>query len=66
MADAYRQVAEAAREAQRSEPTARRRALSRLRRDLQLICGRDYFPTPAREQAIEAVEQLAQIGEVVP
>ena len=50
-----------------SEPTARRRTLARLRRYLQLVRERDYFPSQAREQAIEAVERLSGlVGEVVP
>jgi len=66
VAEEYRQVAEAAREAEQAEPAARRRTLARLRRELQLIRERDYFPTPAREGAFQAVEQLARIAEVVP
>ena len=67
VAEEYRQVAEAALGAESSEPTARRRTLARLRRDLQLVCERDYFPSQAREQAVEAVERLSGlIGEVVP
>jgi len=67
VAEEYRQVAEAAREAEPSDPITRRRILARLRRDLQLIRERDYFPTQAREQAVEAVEQLSGVvAEVVP
>jgi hypothetical protein len=67
VAEEYRQVVEAAREAESPDATARRRTLARLRRDLQLIRERDYFPTQAREQAIEAVEQLSGVvAEVVP
>jgi hypothetical protein len=67
VAEEYRQVTEAAREAVDSDPTARRRTLTRLRRDLQLIRERDYFPTQAREQAVEAVEQLSGVvAEVLP
>ncbi len=61
VAEEYRQVTEAASEAVHSDPTARRRTLARLRRDLQLIRERDYFPTQAREQAVEAVEQLSGV-----
>ncbi len=59
-------MSEAAQDAGHLEPATRRRTLSRLRRELQLIRQRDYFPTPAREQAIEAVEQLAGVVGVVP
>jgi hypothetical protein len=67
VAEEYRQVAEAAREAESSDPTARRRTLARLRRDLRLVRERDYFPSQAREQAVEAVERLSGlVGEVLP
>src|SRR5437588_12361866 len=66
VAEEYRQVADEAREAEHSEAAARRRTLSRLRRELQLIRDRDYFPTQAREQAVGAVAQLARVAEVVP
>ena len=47
------------------EPAGRRRrTLSRLRRGLQTIRGRDYFPPPERELAVQAVEELA--AQVVP
>jgi hypothetical protein len=38
---------------------ARRRVVARLRRELQRIARRDYFPPPQREQARAAVERLA-------
>jgi hypothetical protein len=37
----------------------RKRTLSRLRRELRRIRRRDYFPSPAREDAVAAVERLA-------
>jgi hypothetical protein len=37
----------------------RRRVVARLRRELQRIGRRDYFPTPQRERARAAVERLA-------
>ena len=61
----YREVADAAREAQDLDPAARRRTLGRLRRDLQQIRQRDYFPTQAQEHAVNAVEQLAGAAEVL-
>ena len=67
IAQEYREVADEAREAQHLDPAARRRTLGRLRRDLQQIRQRDYYPTQAREQAVETVEQLSGVvAEVVP
>jgi hypothetical protein len=67
MADAvaadYRTVVEAA-EAARERDAGRTRTLRRLRRTLHAIEARDYFPPPEREQAREAVEQLARLVEV--
>ena len=41
--------------------------LERFERDLQQIRQRDYYPTQAREQAVETVEQLSGVvAEVVP
>ncbi len=56
------QAAEAARAG--ADATARRRTLQRLRRTLQAIAGRDYFPPPEREQARRAVDRLAELVEV--
>ena len=39
-------------------PTTRRRTLGRLRRELQRIGRRDYFPPPERERAEAAIAQL--------
>ena len=41
----------------------RRRTLGRLRRELQRIRARDYFPPPERELAQRAVEELAALVE---
>ena len=41
-----------------------RRTLARLRRELDRIARRDYFPPPERERAREAVEALARALEV--
>lgn len=41
-------------------PVEQRRTLARLRRELQRIRRRDYFPPPERERAEAAVAQLAQ------
>ena len=45
--------------------SARRRAVRRLRAELRRIRSRDYFPPPERDAAIEAVEALARVDEVV-
>jgi len=63
MADAvavdYAAVASDA-EAAASEPdVARRRTVARLRRELQRIGRRDFFPPPERDGADTAVERLA-------
>ena len=61
----YRAVIEAAEAAHlSSDDAARRRTLQRLRRTLQAISGRDYFPPPERDEARRAVDQLTDIVEV--
>ncbi len=60
----YRAVIEAA-EAARARDSGGLRTLRRLRRTLHAIEARDHFPPPEREQAREAVEQLARAVEVV-
>ena len=61
----YRAVIEAAEAAHVStDAAARRRTLQRLRRTLNAISGRDYFPPPEREQARRAVDELTEIVEV--
>ena len=64
MADAvaadYRTViGEAAAAGEGAPDAARRRAVARLRRELQRIGRRDHFPPTEREQARMAVERLA-------
>ena len=61
----YRAVIEAAEAAHVStDAAARRRTLQRLRRTLDAIARRDYFPPPEREQARRAVDDLTEIVEV--
>ena len=61
----YRAVIEAAEAAYISpDAAARRRTLQRLRRTLDAIARRDYFPPPEREQARRAVDELTEIVEV--
>jgi hypothetical protein len=51
-------------ESSESEPeVVRRRVVARLRRELQRIGRRDFFPPPERERARAAVDRLA--GSVV-
>jgi hypothetical protein len=63
ISDEYARVIDDALSAQASEPHLRRRTVARLRRELQRIRRRDYFPPAAREQAETAVEQLAAMSD---
>jgi ChrB-like protein len=55
----YRHVIDAAGAAAASEEPARRRTAARLRRELQRVRARDFFPPPERKRAERAVERLA-------
>lgn len=55
----YRSVIEAAGAAARDAGSDRRRAAARLRRELQRVRSRDFFPPPERDEAEQAVERLA-------
>jgi len=55
----YDAVAAQAATARTADPVARRRAVTRLRRELHRIQGRDYFTCPQRDVAHRAVEDLA-------
>jgi hypothetical protein len=59
----YEHVTREARAAMQEPPATRRRALSRLRRELRRIQRRDYFPPPARDEAKQAVEALSTVVE---
>jgi hypothetical protein len=59
----YRAVTAAALAARSSSPTARRRTLRRLRRELRAIRSRDYFPPPEAAEARRTVEALAEAME---
>lgn len=65
VAGEYRALADEAREALSSDGAVRRRALRRLRRQMQLLRRRDYFPPPERDVAREALGRLAEATEVV-
>jgi hypothetical protein len=55
----YRAVVADALAVHGESPANYRRTLARLRRELRRIRARDYFPTPERELAQRAVEELA-------
>jgi hypothetical protein len=61
----YEAVADEARAAAEHGPWLRRRTLARLRRELQRIRRRDFFPPPGREEAEAAVAQMAATLEEV-
>jgi hypothetical protein len=60
VAEQYRAVTAQAREVGSDGAGRQRRTLARLRRELDRIGRRDYFPPPEREQARAAVEALAR------
>jgi DNA-binding transcriptional regulator PaaX len=60
IAEEYAALIEEAASVRGAGSAERRRALRRLRRQLQSITKRDYFPPPQREAARMAVEELAQ------
>jgi hypothetical protein len=55
----YEQVSRAAADAAASVPSVRLRALARLRRQLDRLGQRDFFPPPERHLAQAAVDDLA-------
>ena len=55
----YRAIVSDAIDALGSPPTDRRRALARLQREYWRIRSRDYFYTKERDQAYQALEELA-------
>jgi hypothetical protein len=55
----YNAVIADAQASEREAEVARRRVVARLRRELQRIGRRDYFPSPRREHARDAVDRLA-------
>ena len=66
VAEEYRGVIAAARQAHQEEPGQRRRTLARLRRELRRIRSRDYFPPAEAEEAHRAVQALARELETAP
>ena len=59
----YQAVIDATGAARAKDGAGRRRTLARLRRTLQSIRARDYFPPPERELAQQAVAELAALVE---
>jgi hypothetical protein len=59
----YRTLIADAEAARLEPPGRRRRTLGRLRRELRRIRSRDYFPSPERELAQQAVEELVALVE---
>jgi signal transduction histidine kinase len=64
IAEEYRTVIAEAASAKQAGPSARRRILARLRRELRRIRYRDYFPPQEAEEARRAVDDLASLAEV--
>ena len=58
VAQEYLGVMAAAEEVAAQSPATRRRTLQRLRRELRVIGGRDFFPPPEATRARRAVEAL--------
>ena len=56
--DQYQEVIAQARAASTEAPGTRTRTLARLRRELDRIRRRDYFPPPERDAAHRAVQAL--------
>ena len=61
----YVKVIEAARAARSGDANRRRRTHTRLRRTLERVKSRDFFPPPERRQAERAVAELASLVEEV-
>jgi hypothetical protein len=59
----YRTVIAAAAAGRGSDPARRRRTVLRLRRTLDRIKARDFFPPPERREAERAVADLAAVVE---
>ena len=60
-ADEYRTIAEQAKSALGTAPGEQRRLLRKLRRELQSVKRRDYFPPNARQTATGALNELAAV-----
>ena len=63
VAASYRAAIADAAAARELQPGRRRQSLARLRRELRRIRLRDYFPPVEREQAQQAVDELAALVE---
>jgi hypothetical protein len=60
----YRELVVRAEAARELDPRARRRELAKLRRELQRVRRRDYFPPPEREHALHALRALGEVVEL--
>jgi hypothetical protein len=61
----YETVIDAARAARLTDANRRRRTATRLRRALERVKSRDFFPPPERRQAERAVAELSSMVEEV-
>ena len=59
----YRTVIDAVESARRGDAAGRRRSVLRLRRTLDRVKARDFFPPPERREAERAVTDLASLVE---
>ena len=59
--EAYQAVIDEVAELERTPEVVQRRTIARLRRELRRIGQRDFFPPPARDKAVAAVENLAEL-----
>ena len=59
----YRTVIDAVEAARRGDAAGRRRSVLRLRRTLDRVKARDFFPPPERREAERAVTDLASLVE---
>ena len=59
----YRTVIDAVESARRGDAAGRRRSVLRLRRTLDRVKARDFFPPPERREAERAVADLASVVE---
>jgi hypothetical protein len=57
----YRKILDDVEAARMAPEIERRRIVARLRREVQLVAGRDYFPPSERERARRAVHELARL-----
>jgi hypothetical protein len=59
VATEYQALIDEARATPLDDPVTLRRLVQRLRREMQRIEARDYFPTPQRDEARRTIDTLA-------